>query len=324
VSLGVGDGSPLRELFDIGAMSLFGKREVTASLIGDWAAAGLDEGSAVWDLARQTDMVPNLVPTDRASVDKLIPRLPVWGAVHVRSRLLLAAAITALRTKLDANDTEFVKWHDDEDYRGVHITRVRVQESDRDDAVHANVYYAVAKDVFLISLRRDILKTHIDEVLAGQTPRGASGADNAPQLVLDWSPSSQGWLRQTAQAALDQSAIDAHERACAGLQLLARGYGELPHESTQRRALALRLLGHEPEAPQGGQLQWQNGQCTGGGYGSVVEPIVPDAQRPDLLLHQILSSVGTLRFTLGQRTHQEQLELRARFQLRNAPSRPNE
>ena len=325
VSLAVGEGSPLRELCDSGALGLFGKREVTASLVGEWAEVGLDEGAAVWDLARQTARVPDLSPSDESgSIDQLIPRLPVWGAVQVKSRLLLTAAIATLRTKIDSSEAGFVKWHEDEDYQGIRITRVSVQEDNGDNAVHANVYYAVAKDVFLISLRRDILKTRIDEVLAGQTPHGTRQADNSTQLVLDWAPTAGGWLRQTARAVLDQSAIDAHERACAGLQLLARGWGELPNESTRRRALALRLLGHEPEAPQGGQLQWQNGQCTGGGYGSVVEPFVPDAQGPDLLMHQILSSVGTLRFTLGQRAHQEQLELRARFQLRNAPSRPNQ
>lgn len=325
VSLGVGAGSPLRELLDGGAMNIFGKREVTASIVGDWAKAGLDEGSAVWDLARQTEMVPDLSPLDETSnIDQLIPKLPLWGAVHVRSRLLLSAAIAALRTKLDASLAEVLKWYEDVDYRGVRVTRVRVRESSADDALRLNVYYAVAKDVLLISLRRDILKTHIDEVLAGQTPRGARQADDSTQLVLDWAPSSGGWLQQAAQAVLDQSAIDAHERACAGLQLLVRGYGELPSESTQRRALALRLLGHEPEAPQGGRLQWQNGQCAGGGYGSVVEPFVPDAQNPELLVHQILSRVRALRFSLGQQTHQEQLELKARFELRNAPSRPSQ
>ena len=173
----------------------------------------------------------------------------------------------------------------------------------------------MAKDVLLISLRRGVLEARIDEVLAGQTPQGSQLPASTVQFALDLSPLVGGWMRQVEQAAVDRAAAEANERACAGVELLARGYGALPSEPEQRRDIALRLLGHAPEPSQGGELVWQNGQCMGGVYGSFVEPAVPDARDHNNALHQMLSSIGTLRFTLGLIPHQNALELRARFRL---------
>jgi hypothetical protein len=83
-------------------------------------------------------------------------------------------------------------------------------------------------------------------------------------------------------------------------------------------------LGFEPEAPQGNKLQWQNGQCEGGYYGSTLEPNVPDIRNPDLLLHQLLSKIGAVRITLGTVQRQDALELRARFELNHGPSHPSQ
>jgi hypothetical protein len=324
-TIGIGDDSPLRELFDSNLGNLFGRHAVSASFVGDWAKIGFDDGSAVWDLAGHDNLIPSLGDTQRTAtrrldIDHLIPRLPVWVALHIRSRLLLAAAMTALRTKLESSSAGVVKWREDESYRGVQIMRVHIQEGGSTDAINANVYYAVARDILLISLRRDVLKSRVNEVLAGATPRGVPLENDSSQLVLDWAPKLRGWMQSTAAGVLDQAAIDAHERACSGLRVLAYGYGQLPGTAEQRRLAAVRLLGYEPEAPQGGELQWQNGQCAGGSYGTAVEPIVPDVKNPGLLLHEILSSIALLRVTLGMIPHPDALELRAKFQLSHGPS----
>jgi hypothetical protein len=323
VSLGVGDGSPLRNWADTGLFDLLGKSNLTVSFVGDWVKAGLDEGSAIWDLAANDEMIAQVADTGvnqgkHLHPDKLISKLPIWVAVHVRSRLLLSAALAALRNKIESGGR--VHWYDDETFRNIPITRIQLRSDATADAAVANVYYAVAKDVLLISLRRNILEARIDEVLAGQSPRGSNLPTDSAQLALDLSPLIGGWIRQVEQAAFDRMAMEAHERACAGVQLLARGYGTLPNEPNQRRDIALRLLGHVPEPPQGGELSWQNGQCTGSIYGSFVEPVAPDARDPNVALHQMLSNFGTLRFTLGLVPRQNALELRARFQLRKETS----
>lgn len=322
-SIAVGDGSPLRELFESSVGDLFAKREITASFVGDWAKIGLDEGSAVWDLAGDKHLLPTVGGNEQAAtgaLDKLIPRLPVWVAVHIRSRILLTAALAAVRAKLASTIPNDVKWYEDQTYHGIRLTRVHIQEGGSANAAQANAYYAVAGDVLLLSLRRDVLRSRIDEVLAGRTPRGVPVSSDPAQLALDWAPKLRGWLHNTAAGMLDRAAIDAHERACVGLRVLALGH-DAPSEAPElRRSSALRLLGYEPEALQGGELRWQNGQCAGGSYGAIVEPVAPDAQNPSLQLHQVLSSISLLRATLGIAPYRDALELRARLQLSNGPT----
>jgi hypothetical protein len=327
VGVGIGDDSPLRRIFDEGMLGLFGKRELSANFVGDWALAGLDEGSGIWDIAGEKNLIARVASSEshsqRMDLDTLLPKLPVWVAVHVRSRLLLTAAIAALRAKLDSLAPGLLKWNQDAEYRGVPITRVRAAESRAPKANYVDIYYAMANDVLLASLRRNVIAARIDEILDGRAPRGGRLPEDPAQWILDWAPQSRSWLYKTAEAVLDQAAVDAHERACAGLQLLIRGNGPLPTNSDERRALAIRILGYDPEPPQGGELQWQNGQCEGGHYGSVVEPIVPDLQNPDLLLHQVVSKIGFLRITLGTVQKQDGTELRARFESSHVSSHPS-
>ncbi len=322
-SIAIGDSSPLRELFDSNVGNLFGKRAFTSSFVGDWAKVGLDEGAAVWDLAGQERWVPQIPQSagaaeTRPDIDQLIPRLPVWIAIHVRSRLLLTAAIAAIRAKLDSIAPDLVRWHEDTNHRKVQLHRIQVQADHSKGAISANVYYAVANDVLLLSWRRDGLRARIDEVLAAKTPRGMPLSPDVTQLVLDWRPEPGGWLQRTVTGIVDQAAVHAHERACAGLTVVSRGHAAFA--AAQPDLAALRPRGYPPESPQGRALLGQNGQCEGGAYGPAVEPSVPDAKDPDLSLHELLRSISTLRVSLGIVPHQDALELRAHFRLGQATS----
>ncbi len=332
VTLGVGEGSPLRNLTDESIHNFLGRSDLSVSFVGDWVRAGLDEGSAVWDIAASEHMISGL-ETDEASqdtrinFDALIPRLPVWIAVNIKSRLLLAAALTALRAKVEETANGLVKWQKDAPYRNVPVTRVRARESDSADALQASVYYAIAKDVLLISLRRDILNLRIDDVLEGRTPK-AGRLPNAPsQLALDVAPLLGGWLRRAAQASLDTTAVEAHERACIGFGVLARGVGKPLADPVANREIALRMLGYEPESPQTGQITWHDGVCEHAVYGNPVEPRAPDANDPNLPLHTVVSGMSSLRFALGLVPRGGSLELWARFQLdpeTGSASKPND
>jgi len=134
---------------------------------------------------------------------------------------------------------------------------------------------------------------------------------------MDFAPLSGGWMRHAAQGTLDTTALEAHERACIGFEVLTRGIANLPDDPLRRRELALRLLGYEPESPQGGVLAWHNGLCEHPTYGTQVEPRAPDAKDPNVPLHDLLSGVASMRFALGLVPRGGAIELWARFQLDN-------
>ncbi len=329
VTLGVGEGSPLRNLTDESIHSYLGKGNLSVSFVGDWVRAGLDEGSAIWDIAANEHMISGLQTDDtsqntRINIDSLIPRLPVWIAVNIKSRLLLAAALTALRAKVEETANGLVKWQKDAPYRDIPITRVRAKEGDSADALQASIYYAIAKDVLLISLRRDILNLRIDDVLEGRTPKAGRLPSTPSQFALDFAPLLGGWLRRAALASLDTTAVEAHERACIGFEVLARGVGTIPTDPVTKRELALRLLGYDPESPQGGPFTWHDGVCEHAVYGNPVEPRAPNANDPSLPLHALLSDIGSLRFALGLVPRGGSLELWARFQLQKESSPPTQ
>ena len=177
------------------------------------------------------------------------------------------------------------------------------------------MYYAILNDVWLISLRRDILMARIDDVLAGRVPKGSNLQRSPSQMALDFAPLLGGWWQRAVRASLDTAAIDAHEHACIGFEGLARGLVNLPADPASRRELALRLVGYEPESPQGGTFSWRDGLCDHPVYGNPIEPRAPDANDPDIPLHALLSGMGSLRFELGLLPRAESFELSARFQL---------
>ena len=325
VTLGVGEGSPLRNLTDESIHSFLGKGDLSVSFVGDWVRAGLDEGSAIWDIAASEHMISGLQTDDtsqntRINFDSLIPKLPVWIAVNIKSRLLLAAALTALRAKVEETANGLVKWQKDAPYRDIPITRVRAKENDSADALQVSIYYAIAKNVLLISLRRDILNLRIDDVLEGRTPKSGRLPGTPSQFALDFAPLLGGWLRRAAHASLDTTAVEAHERACIGFEVLARGVGAIPTDPAAKRELALRLLGYDPESPQGGPFTWHDGVCEHAVYGNPVEPRAPDANDASLPLHALVSDIGSLRFALGLVPRGGSLELWAKFQLEKGPS----
>jgi hypothetical protein len=322
VTLGVGKGSPLRNLSDETIHDFLGGKDISISFVGDWVRAGLDEGSVIWDLAAESEMISGIAadePNERYRIkfDELLPKLPAWVAVNIKSRLLLTAALTALRDKLQEKSEGLVKWHKDDAYREIPITRVSAKDRDEPSGLQINVYYGIAKDVFLVSLRRKILEARIDDVLEGRTPKGAQLPLSPTQLAMDVAPVSGGWLRRAAQASLDTTAYDAHERACLGFEILSRAAGAGPTDPVARRDWALRLLGYEPESPQAGALNWHGGLCEHPVFGNSIEPRAPDASDPKIPLHEALSGLGSVRFALGLIPRGNAFELWARFQLNN-------
>ena len=320
LAVGLGDDSPIRRWADSGLANLFGRRDLNVSFVGDWIKVGLDESAAVWDLAGRANLIAQVAAArtadSRWSIDRTVTQLPLWVAVHVRSRLLLTAALAAARAKAQNDVSDLIAWEKDEPYRGVPVTRVSLQDSSASDAVHANVYYAVVKDVLLLTLLRKVMFARIDDVLNGKVPLGSKLSASPTQYALDASLPADGWLSSVTQAALDRAAIYSNEHACLGAQLLTRGLGSLPGDSDQRRAIALRLLGYEPESPDGKLVQWSDGRCAGSGFGGLTEPVVPNAADPATPLHHLVSSVLGLRFSLGLLPFGDAVELNAAVQLK--------
>lgn len=318
-TFGIGDQSPLREWANLGLGEFFTGRDLSVSFVGDWIKVGIDEGPVLWDVAGQEHLISQTgdAPSTRAlAIDETIPRLPIWLAVHVKSHLLLSGALATVRSKLESSSGSFAHWHDDETYRDVRISRVGISDGGE---VAANVYYAVVKDVLLVTLRRDTLKARVNEVLDGRVPQGDPSGKSPYQLTLDASANAQGWLQRTLQALLDTQARIAHEKACSGLAVVSRAYGPLPGSKQERQRLFVRLLGYEPTEQLGGELRYEAGECHSDFLGSPSAPTAPNAEDPHIPLHQLVRNISAARFELGVRARGESLELKGRMQLSGPP-----
>jgi hypothetical protein len=160
------------------------------------------------------------------------------------------------------------------------------------------VYYAIVKDTFVLSFQRRVLELRIDDVLAGNRPKGTAVDSKSKQVLLDWSKKPGSILSVIAAGMLEESALQAQARACAGMTVLSLAFGEQAVNETDG-TLGLRYLGYEPLSPNGPGLKMQDGQCIHPVYGSELEPALPAAQNTTVPLHHAVDQLRKLRFGLG-------------------------
>jgi hypothetical protein len=275
-SFGIGADAQLRrELGQLGR-ELMRNDSISFDWIGDWAMVGIIDNSGLWDLAMLSEAIPT---TERPSINifepqgaEIISRAPVYAAIQFKSQLGLVTLLAALRSFISGTAPGMVEWAESTPYREIPVVQVSTR-----DAFSISLYYAMPKDVFVLSLNRPALEAFIDDVLDGRAPGNAKPGEGAPQTHLAVAPSGpESWLSQTALGIFEDLSLRANEEASASFEALARGLVDWPSEAAEQRALALAYFGAEPAGAHGQPLSLdEHGLVTHPLYGTAAEPKLP-------------------------------------------------
>ncbi len=280
LTMAVSESSSMRRELDQLSRVSTGNRDLGLGWLGDWVMVGFADRSGLWDMALSLGEVPSVDgqiekrdPTIRKQV---FARAPIYVGAHVRDKLALAATLTALKTFVESAAPGIVDWQRDGAWRDVPVVTVRETLSRQDGETGVAVYYAIVKDVLLLSLDRATLEMQMDAVLDGRTPKVVSGDDVAgsAQGVLALRPTSgQGWLARTALGILEKGIEASNHAAFRAFEGLARGLGDrLPGPGDARRAVAMGYLGALPAIVHGGHFEMVDGLARHTLYGTETEP----------------------------------------------------
>jgi hypothetical protein len=298
----IGKDASLRRDFDQMGQMMTGHSEIGLSWLGDWAMAGFNDHSALWDALLQTgevagfDANPDAGPEDAKEV---LARLPVYAGVHVRDKLALGATLTALRAFQQQAAKDMVEWTDDKPYRDVSVTVIREKVEAGSKASPLALYYALPRDVLVLALNRPTLEAQIEEVLGGRVP-GADPKAPAAQAAVEVRPAGpDGWLVRSGLALMESDAVEGNDAARLAEEALVRGRGA-PADADAHRRAGLDWLGEEPVSPYGGAFKvGDHGVITHAVYGSALAPSIPEQPVPGGSADALLKRLASVRMSLG-------------------------
>ncbi|MEM6991575.1 MAG: hypothetical protein AAF721_13805 [Myxococcota bacterium] len=227
----VGEDSELRRELDRAAGALSGSRGLGLEWLGDWVTVGTLDRRPIVELlsAVEEDIQLPASPSDRSNHDlemaRLLGRLPLYAAAHVRNPTGLVATLAALRVTAGQVAPGVVTWEEHSKHGDVPIVRVGVDPSaDAKLGAFADalaLFYAQPGDAFVVALDEAVLEQVIDRFAAGEGPR--RGVATGPQFVVD-ARLAKGHASFTAAAwALQGQANRTQAAARSAAEILLRG-----------------------------------------------------------------------------------------------------
>ncbi len=296
-----------RELDQMGRM-MTGQDKVGLGWLGDWVMVGVGDHSALWDLAILDGDLPGAArPEDMDSRGEMaaLARSPFYAGVHVKDKLSLGAALTALRAFQQQAARDFIEWTEDAVYRDVGVSVLREKSDGTRPANPLALYYAMPKDALVLAINRPTIEAMIDDVLAGRVP-GAAGGEPA-QAAFEVRPlAGDGWLVKTLLGLIEKGVADGHAAAADAETALRRGLPGANLDGEAHRDAALAWLGAEPRSPHGGAFSTSDDGLTHSIYGSELAPILPEIPVPGAPIGEIAAKLASLRMALafeGEKNH---------------------
>ncbi len=310
ITVALADDARLRRWADDMAFSITGNEKLGVSWLGDWVMAGVGDRSGVWDVALSSEVVDSGVQVDHRDLERAIARAPIFIAAHVRSRLGLAAMLTALRAYSEQAGPGLISWQTGEPYRDVPVSQVRETTSPGTKRNPVILSYATVGDVFILSLDRPTLEEQIDAFL----DRNPSAATDHQAVIAFRPDPDKSWLGQTLLGLMEEPSYANHMIALRQWEVLEQGRGRLPDSPADRRNLAMTWLGHEPV---GVHHQVYNKQKDGlfgcAVYGTIPAPTLPSLPVANSPLTQLIDDIGGLQSSLSFEGEGNHLGLRARI-----------
>ncbi len=264
-SLGIGEKSPLRHELS-GLLALLSNRgpDIQFDWLGDYAMVGFADRAELLVASRLSKSTRDTIErpasaeeSSRADAPRddidLLPGLPVYAVVGLRSRVATAVALTTVRQMVESVAPGVVEWAPFASYRGTEVVRVL----GRDGRHEAALYYAIAGDALLLSFNRSVMRTLIEQALDGKLPAqgkaavAAAAQAKAGQIVFELAPSKKGSLRTLLGWVLAVAAQEGARHARASAEAVLRGVPESAHKAERSAELSRVYLGTAPLTPDG-------------------------------------------------------------------------
>ncbi|MES1186800.1 MAG: hypothetical protein ABUL60_23510 [Myxococcales bacterium] len=313
-SLGIGENAPLRrDLSGFLAWAAGRGPGIQLDWLGDYAMVGVADRSELLVASRFAREAGGISLERPASAEEVghdeaprddfdvLPGLPVFAVVGLRSRVAAAVALTAAKQLVDSAAPGAVDWAPFASYRGVEVVRVL----GRDRGHEIAVYYALAGDALLLSLNRSVMRNLIEQALDGKLPlQGRAAAAAAAhktdgQVVFELAPSKKGALRTVLGWAMAMAAQEGATRARAEAEAVLRGVPESAHKPERSAELSRAYLGSAPLTPDGRRYWLSPEGISDPLRGSAHAPQWPALPTPESSADQLLSSLSRVRSDLA-------------------------
>ncbi|RYZ01447.1 MAG: hypothetical protein EOO73_35530 [Myxococcales bacterium] len=309
LSLGIGEDSPLRRELS-GALELFSRRGIALDWLGDYAMVGVLDRTELLAAARlgqgQSQRALERPPSPEEMVREdsyrseldLLPGLPLYAVVGLRSRVAAAVALTAARQMLEGAAAGAVQWQPFAAYRNVEVVRI----SGRDRGRELALYYALAGDDLVLSFNRTAMRTLIDRALDGKLvePRRGGPAGTADgQVVLELAPSKKGALRTLLTWGLVMASAEGNRQARATAEAVLRGVPETAHQAERSGELSLAYLGVVPLTPDGRRYALTPTGIMDPLRGTAHAPLWPSVPTADSAAARLLAAFSRFRSDLS-------------------------
>ncbi len=319
IGIGIGAESPLRrELSGFLRWASGHGAGIGLDWLGDYAMVGVADRSELLVASRfsRRDM-----PIERpASAEELghqdaprddvdvLPGLPAYAVVGLRSRVATAVALTAVRQLLESVAPGAVEWAPFAAYRGVEVVRILGREQGHE----VPVYYALAGDALVVTLNRSVMRQLIEQSLDGKLPLQGKAAAAAAhpkgqgqgqvkdgQVVFELVPAKKGSLRTILSWALTVAAQDGATHARAAAEAVLRGVPESAHKPERSAELSRAYLGETPLTPDGRRYSLSPEGIADPLRGTAHAPEWPALPTPESTADHVLGALNRMRSDLS-------------------------
>jgi hypothetical protein len=242
-------------------------------------------------------------PATRDDLD-LLAGLPVYAVIGLKSRVAAAVALTVLRRMAEDTVPGAFEWAPFASHRGIEVVRILGKEHDAEVAL----YYAMAGDVFLVTLNRSVMRGLIDQALDGKLPKQnlpSAGREADAQAVLELVPLKKGALRALLASALTLASIEAARSSHFAAEAILRGVPESAHKSERSAELALAYLGAVPLTPDGRRYALASQGIVDPLRGSAHAPEWPLVPAPESSADRVVSALSRFRSDLSFDTERQ-------------------
>ncbi len=304
-TLAIGKDAKLRRSLDGIAKGVIPGDKIGINWLGDWVSFGVADRGGLWDMALITGLVPALDEPRRLEAGlEMLSTFPIYAAVHVASRIGLAALLTGLRGWVSDSAPGMVSWGQGEPYRDIPVVTISEGSGSPREFRDLTIHYATVDDVFVVAFNRATLLGLIDRCLAGDMPKAPTGppsaaAEHDAQAVINVNPGPGGYLAKTVMGVAEIVLLAKHGQIMDDYEVLWRGLGgggALTADALREFGVA--YVGREPRSPHGGTFSIVDGFPTHSVYGDSVRPIMPEVPVAGSPITDVISRLGALRMTL--------------------------
>jgi len=305
--VGIGQNARVRRELAGLARGISRKHDLGLDFLGEWAMVGVDDrpavARAVQELERDLPQVPSAEDGPRRDEIAALASLPAYAALEVKSMAGAAIALAALHGIADDVLPGAIQWGEHGKERDIAIVRIAVagdlgrRRDDREDGKQKDleIFYALNRGVFLVSLNEHTLRRLVDDLVDGRGPSPAKAAAGGSQLVVDLAGEKQGALFTVLSWLLTEESIDVGEHSSSTAEALLIGARDRAGSPQAIRALGLAYLGSMPVPAEGGAFTLAADGVHDPRRGSASAPVWPKVPVAGSPVDKLLSAVGRFR-----------------------------